>query len=200
MVLHLLLSIVITASVLGVVLVILLDDGEESRKISWLLIIGIFPVVGLILYLLFGLNPKHHLFFERRRRRFTDLVEEAELEDLIPRDAEQDIREQYRPLSRMLARDPFETPSGDNQIELITTGDRKYNLLLEDLAAAREFIHIEYFHFGNDKGGRAIRDMLIRKASEGVRVRFLNENIGNIPIRARYYDDSSITATTAKSW
>jgi len=189
MLLHILLSIVITGSVLGAALIILLDDGETGRKIAWLLIIGVFPVIGLVLYLLFGLNPRHHLFFERRRRRFTDAVEAADLGPLIPEEVSDGIDERYRPLARMLARDPFETPSGGNSIELITTGDRKYHLLLEDLASAREYIHIEYFHFGNDKGGRDIRDMLVRKASEGVKVRFLNENIGNFPIRPGYYDD-----------
>ena len=186
---HVLLTAVFVAFLIGVVLVILLDDGEPTRKIAWLLIIGVVPVVGFLLYMLVGLNPKHHLFFERRRRRFTDVAERSALDRLYPSDASGYIAPAWRPLAKMLARDPFEMPSGGNSIEIITTGDRKYHLLLEDLAAAREYIHIEYFHFGNDKGARDIRDMLVRKAREGVKVRFLNENIGNLPIRASYYDE-----------
>lgn len=63
-----------------------------------------------------------------------------------------------------------------NSFEIITSGLRKRELLLKDLEAARSFIHIEYFRFGNDKAGREVREILMRKAAEGVQVRFLNNN------------------------
>ena len=46
---------------------------------------------------------------------------------------------------------------------------------------------MEYFHFGADKGSREVRDMLIKKAQEGVKVKFINENVANMPIIHRYY-------------
>lgn len=63
-----------------------------------------------------------------------------------------------------------------NSLEIITSGQRKRELLLKDLEEARSFIHIEYFRFGNDKAGREVREILMRKAAEGVQVRFLNNN------------------------
>lgn len=63
-----------------------------------------------------------------------------------------------------------------NSLEIITSGLRKRELLLKDLEQARSFIHIEYFRFGNDAAGREVREILMKKASEGVQVRFLNNN------------------------
>lgn len=63
-----------------------------------------------------------------------------------------------------------------NSFEIITSGLRKRELLLKDLSRARSFIHIEYFRFGNDSAGREVRDILMKKAAEGVEVRILNNN------------------------
>ena len=190
MVLRIILTVVLLLVLIGTVIVIIFDDGDVGRKVSWLLVISVVPLLGFVLYLLFGLNPKYHLFFDRRRKRFRAMIEEQRLGTPPGMDgaALESVAEQYRPLAQLLSRNPFAAPSTDNDLEIITNGDRKYHLLLSDLEAARESIHIEYFHFGNDRGSRDIRDMLIRKAREGVKVRFLNENIGNFPISRRYYN------------
>ena len=66
--------------------------------------------------------------------------------------------------------------SEGNSFEIITSGLRKRELLLRDLEAARSFIHLEYFRFGSDSAGREVREILLKKAAEGVEVRFLNNN------------------------
>lgn len=87
------------------------------------------------------------------------------------------IPEAFRPLARMLKGMNVENDVyGGNSFEIITSGKRKRELLLEDIRRAKSFIHIEYFRFGNDKGGREVRNLLIEKAKEGVEVRFLNNN------------------------
>lgn len=52
MILTVSLSILFGLLLLGVVLVILLDDGDSGRKVAWLLVITVLPFVGLILYIL----------------------------------------------------------------------------------------------------------------------------------------------------
>ena len=42
--------------VAGTVLIILTDNQDSGRKISWILIIGLIPVVGLLCYIVFGLK------------------------------------------------------------------------------------------------------------------------------------------------
>lgn len=87
----------------------------------------------------------------------------------------------YQDLARLLSQMGEENQvSEGNSLEIITSGLRKRELLLEDIRQARSFIHIEYFRFGNDKAGREVRNLLIRKAREGVEVRFLNNNWSGI--------------------
>lgn len=101
------------------------------------------------------------------------------------------IPEQYRPLARLL----MQQGEGNriyagNSLEIITSGLRKRELLLEDIRRAKSFIHMEYYRFGNDKAGREVRDLLLQKAAEGVEVRLLNNNLSYwLTIPSGYYRD-----------
>jgi cardiolipin synthase A/B len=177
--------------IVGVVTVILFDNGDSGRKFAWLLIIAVLPVIGLVLYFTFGINYRHHWVFNRRHQRYKNLFAAGttpELDKVLFGDGLLDgIREDFRPLAKLLRSDTRPAVTAGNDIEVITTGRRKFELLRQDILAAKESIHIEYFHFGDDKGSKAIRRLLMQKAAEGVKVRFLHENIANFPIKPSYY-------------
>lgn len=179
--------------IIGIVIIIVSEKGDSGRKIAWLLIITLLPVVGIILYFLVGFNYRHHWIYKKRYGKYLDYLEAnmtPQMRELLSGGNGQDsIREEYRPLAEMMKKVGGIPVTSGNDIEIITNGHRKFNALMRDLERARHSIHIEYFHFGNDSGGKAIRDMLMRKASEGVEVRFIHENIANFPIMPGYYNE-----------
>lgn len=177
----------------GAFLVILNDNQDSGRKIAWILIIGILPVIGLILYLVFGLNLRKPGLFKAMNKEFLDIFEEKASgqtkELLFGTSQEKNIRERYRGLSRLLKKDSGLTVCNDNEIEIITSGGRKLEALINDLQSARHHIHFEYFYFRKDDGSRRIKNLLMQKAREGVKVRFIHENIANITIWEGYYNE-----------
>lgn len=179
--------------IISVFTVILVDKGDSGRKFAWLLIIAVLPVIGLALYLMFGINYRHHWIFNRRHQRYRDIFESGSTPELdrilFGHENESKVREEFRPLARLLGADHYPSVTSGNDVEIITNGQRKFDLLREDILTAKESIHIEYFHFGNDKGSKAIKRLLMQKAREGVKVRFLYENIANFPIASAYYND-----------
>ena len=186
------LTVLYSLLILSVFIVILVDTGDSGRKFAWLLIIAVLPVVGLILYFMFGINYRHHWISNRRHQRYKDFFEAGTTPELnrilFGHDNEAGIREEFRPLARLMGAEGHPSVTSGNDIEIITSGPRKFDLLREDILAAKESIHVEYFHFGNDKGSKAIKKLLMQKAKEGVKVRFLYENIANFPIAAAYYN------------
>ena len=178
--------------ILTVVVIILVDKGDAGRKFAWLLIIAALPVLGILLYFLVGINYRHHWIFDRRHQKYKDIFEKGTNDALnsllFGHEAESLVREDFRPLAVLMGRDAYPTVSSGNDFEIITRGKRKFELLCEDILQAKEYIHMEYFKFGNDEGGKAIKELLMKKAREGVKVRFILENIANFPIRPRYYN------------
>ncbi|MBO4230704.1 MAG: cardiolipin synthase [Bacteroidales bacterium] len=178
--------------ILTVVVIILVDKGDAGRKFAWLLIIVALPVLGILLYFLVGINYRHHWIFDRRHQKYKDIFEKGTNDALnsllFGHEAESLVREDFRLLAVLMGRDAYPTVSSGNDFEIITRGKRKFELLCEDILQAKEYIHMEYFKFGNDEGGKAIKELLMKKAREGVKVRFILENIANFPIRPRYYN------------
>jgi len=187
------LSILFALLMVGVILVILADGGDSGRKLAWLLIIAVLPVVGIILYLCLGINYRNHWYFYRKHRHYRDVFQEGtttELNHLLfSKRTLKGIEERFRPLASMLSPHDFPAPSEGNSLEIITYGKRKFELLMKDIAQAKEYIHFEYYLFGDDKWSNAVKDALMAKAKEGVKVRFIHENIANFSIKEKYYKE-----------
>lgn len=158
------------------------------NKIVWIVLI--LAGVALLFWLVFGINwrskqnydRKHHLL--RSRMQAEDTEELRRL--LFSNGLTMRVEQRFQPLTMLLARGGRPSVSLSTP-QIITSGKDKYNMLMSDLICAKESIHMEYFHFGIDKSSRKIRQVLMAKARQGVKVRFINENIANRPIPNLYF-------------
>lgn len=191
--LNTLITIFLILLIIGSILIIIFDSGDSGRKIAWILIIAVLPIVGLLLYLIVGINPRHSWFFQKKHDDFDDFFKDFTNEEtrktIFGHQNEIFIKKPFRPLAKLLSRDLSTTVTDNNDIEIITSGQRKFKLLMRDLENAKKSIHMEYFYFRKDDGSKQIKEMLMKKAREGVTVRFIHENIANIVIAPKYYNE-----------
>ena len=158
------------------------------NKIVWIVLI--LAGVALLFWLVFGINwrskqnydRKHHLLRSRMQAEDTEELRRLLFSNALTMRVEQ----RFQPLTMLLARGGRPSVSLSTP-QIITSGKDKYNMLMSDLICAKESIHMEYFHFGIDKSSRKIRQVLMEKARQGVKVRFINENIANRPIPNLYF-------------
>ena len=180
--------------IIGTILVILTDeDGDSGKKIAWIILVVLVPVIGILCYIVFGLNPRRNKEYERYSRifheEFSKYSGQKPYGKLFGEHNREKIREGYRELSVLLSHSNGTTVTDCNNVEIITSGKRKFEALVHDLENATDHIHMEYFYFRKDNGSRKIKEILMRKAREGVKVRFIHENIANIDISPRYYNE-----------
>jgi cardiolipin synthase len=90
----------------------------------------------------------------------------------------------YYDLVELQLRESLSSLTG-NKVTLLINGEKKFPSLLEDLQQAKSFIHLEYYIVEDDTIGNQIKDILIRKAKEGVTVRFIYDDFGSREIRSR---------------
>lgn len=67
-----------------------------------------------------------------------------------------------------------------NKLTLLTNGRDKFVHLFEDIQRAEESIHLEYFNFRNDSIAKELFTLLAEKAKEGVKVRAMFDDFGNL--------------------
>ena len=82
--------------------------------------------------------------------------------------------------------------TGNNQVELLMSGQEKFEDLFEEIRCARHHIHLEYFNFRNDSIANALFDLLAIKASEGVEVRAMFDafcnSANNQPLKKKHIE------------
>jgi cardiolipin synthase len=185
-------SIVLITTVIGYVLpVVLVPIVLLQRKpypvstVAWLLAIFSLPIVGALLFLLFGINRVDR---RARLKRQSDLALAAHLPVLPSFEAlaanERDPVLQG--LKRLAMRTAGTQPFTGNRVEILSDTRRTLGLLVQAIEAARQSVHLEYYIWQPDKTGLAIRDLLVRRAREGVRIRFLFDGIGSLKLGHRF--------------
>jgi cardiolipin synthase len=176
------------------ILQVLLGGNSSDIKLFWIVLILLVPVAGLAIYCLCGIDYRNsvarkHLHGKAEDRLKKEITPEQADAWFTDKDLEK-VPEEYKPLAQLLliCGEGNKVYAG-NSFEIITSGLRKRELLMEDIRKAKRYIHMEYFRFGDDKAGREVRDLLYQKVAEGVEVCYLNNNMIGRFIPRSYYRD-----------
>lgn len=171
---------------LCVVLYIINRNANPTVKLAWVVPILTIPLFGGIIYLLFGgKSPTRNM--RRKLERSAALLE--------------DLKPDHSALTEKI----FESdPSAGGQIRYLNhngfsvyhntecryfeLGDNLLPTLLEELEKAKKFIFIEFFIVAEGQMWNSILEILKRKASEGVDVRILYDDVGSITRLPYGYD------------
>ena len=176
-------NIVIATVIFGTILVIISENRNPVKTIAWCVVLAFMPVIGLLLYILFGMDNRH-----RRLIKEDDLSRLKGITEIIQgEDISSDIPAQYKPLAGMLHKMNRAYPLSGNNVEIITDFQTMSDRLIADIGSARQHINMLFFKFEDDEVGRRIADALIKKAEEGVQVRLIYDDAGNLMVPRRFY-------------
>ncbi len=67
-----------------------------------------------------------------------------------------------------------------NQVKLLKSGCEKFDDMFAEIQDAKHHIHLEYFNFRNDSIANELFKILAEKAAEGVKIRALFDDFGNM--------------------
>jgi cardiolipin synthase len=154
---------------------IVLQKREPVATLSWLFGLALLPYVGFIVYHYLGPQRivRHRL---RRARSKAARPAASGTMDVIERELSQ-LGVATTGLPASTARD----------VRLLVDGAAKYTALLDDIAAARTSIDLEYYIFLADRTGTSVRDALIERARAGVHVRLLVDAVGSSKTPRRFF-------------
>ncbi|HAC24616.1 MAG TPA: cardiolipin synthase, partial [Cytophagales bacterium] len=179
-------QIVFLALVYGVNLLtlvfIIFDTRNASKALGYMLLVITVPIVGPLIYFSIGVNYRQRRIYNKKLR--------------VTRREERQFYNQMVKQTRQLAQNPPPELAGQsdmvnlllnesqailsfNRAQLLLNGEEKFPRVLAALAAARHHIHLEYYIYEDDRIGNQIKDVLVAKAREGVKVRFIYDAFGS---------------------
>ena len=163
---------------------VLMDNRQPAKTMAWVLVIFFLPVVGIVLYLFFGINHRRERLVSQRS---LDLLSKRSMLSFVE---QQNLRlpEKHKQLIDLFINQNLSLPFKDNLVDIMTDGYAFLPELLKDIADARHHIHIDMYIIEDDALGRLVADSLIAKAHEGVKVRVIYDNVGCWRVRHHFWE------------
>ena len=172
-------SLFITLAAVVIVLYVYAKHETASIKMPWLIMITAFPILGVFLYLVLGLNRGTRKMIKRYRDLDDFLLPLLPRKDeVLARIYEKDpgIAGQFR-----YVKDYAGFPVYNNtDILFYPDGAEGFKAQLEELKKAERFIFMEYHAIEDSASFRPLHQILKEKAAAGVDVRLFYDYVGSM--------------------
>ena len=166
------------ATEIACVVTIVASDDNPDYKVPWLLFVLVVPIAGFMLYLMFYSRKLKKKYV----RRLEDLKKYAYPKDPADLSVQMDALKAVSPAAAshasMLTRIADTRLFANTKQTYFSLGEEMHPALLADLERAERFIYLEYFIIEEGKFWNSILEVLKRKATAGVDVKVVYDDIG----------------------
>lgn len=160
-----------------VVLLIILDNKKPEKAFAFIFLIILFPIAGIVIYLLFGAQYQKKKLFTKKR--YFDKVYLNKISEEQKADAENLIENTYTRLPTLFYNIEQVSFTLNNEITLLNNGEEKFPALIQELKNARESIHLDYYIIRESDIAHRVIDILCERAGQGVKVRVIYDDVGS---------------------
>ena len=165
--------------VLMICIVLLQQRKSPSTKLTWILLITVIPLIGTLMYLLFG-TTRLGSRRVRRHKRILDLIPQtisAHIQDPLVKDV--DFEAIHSSIAFVAETVGGSHVVGNNEGQLFGDSDKMIDSLVQDIEQATNTCHILSYIMLNDTAGKKVATALMNASSRGVKCRLLLDSIGS---------------------
>ena len=177
-------------TILFTVFMVILENRDPVKTISWGLFIILIPGIGIIGYLIFGQNYRKVKIFSRKE--LVDLERISSLSrdqvDELPHQKflENKKINEKRNIITLLLNNSKALLTQYNKANILNNGEETFGSIIKALNKAKNHIHMEFYRWESDNIGNRIKDVLVKKAREGVTIRIIYDDVGSWKISKKY--------------
>lgn len=155
---------------------------------AWALALLIFPIVTVPLYWVFGRRLFHGYkqTMKEAVEGHVNLIKAAQLGIATYRKPLVSEEYEYGSVVEKLSQHRF---TGGNEVELLVDGESTFDAIFAGIESATDYVLVQFFIIKEDELGEKLKQLLLRKAKEGVRVFLLYDEIGSHKLKRQSYQD-----------
>lgn len=172
------LSFFLATLIIFTAIVIILERRDPAKTLAWLLVLIFLPLVGFVLYLIFGRQVVKRRIIKKKRVLNTSLY--PILDSFASQHAEiLHVPNSKKRLINLILNNADFPITFNNSIQVLTDGEEIFAAFLQAISTAREHIHLETYILRDDQIGNTLVNLLLKKAQEGVHVRLIYDGLGS---------------------
>lgn len=166
------------------ILFVIKSDMNPSYKIGWVLLIAVLPILGGLMYVIFGNKRPTKNMREMLRAQLEKSAEYLGTQESITGELDGGAAGLFKYLEGSAG-----YPTAKNTtVRYYRVGEEMYADLLPELEKAEKFIFLEYFIIRPGEMWDGVLEILKRKAAAGVDVRIIYDDMGCIDILPANYN------------
>lgn len=162
-----------------VVMYIYIKEACSDVKIAWIMLILVFPVMGLGLFLMFGTRTALKIKCEKSEQINAEFDSWIKQEDTTLKQLEDVdilVANQVRYISKY-GKAPLYR---NTDVQFYKEAKDGFEAQLAELEKAEKFIFMEYHAIEDAEAFGRLKEVLARKAAEGVEIRIFYDDVGSI--------------------
>lgn len=157
------------------IIVVITENRNPVKTLAWVMVLVFLPIIGFVLYLLFGMDMRKERIIGRRS--LSRLMKEPLLNYKDYTAPETPAA--HEKLIRMMRQAAQAYLLAGNKVVPFTDFPALLHDMLRTIASAQHHVHVQFYIFMDDAVGRLLRDALVDKARQGVKVRLLYDDVGS---------------------
>ncbi|WP_227938270.1 cardiolipin synthase [Alkalihalobacillus deserti] len=177
------LAIVFLVNIVLILMITFLERRNVSSIWTWAIVLTFLPIVGFILYIIFGRNLSRSKLFRWDKESYLLLEGLVTDQKSSLKNGSYQIDDpaisKYKDFIMMNLNQNSSLLTQNNNVTIYTIGQEKFDALLADIKQAKRHIHILYYIIRDDELGNKLADELVKKAKSGVQVRLLYDDLGS---------------------
>jgi len=193
-------ALVVVFEVLGVLSAVhaVMSTRTSQGAIAWAVSLVTFPYVAVPAYWVFGRSKfQGYVVARRSADDQSDPVQRRIIEAIEPYRVPEDERAEASVAAEKLADMPV---LEGNAVELLIDGEATFDSILRGIDEARDYVLVQFYIVRDDGLGQALKERLIAKAQEGLRVLFLYDEIGSHALPRSYLRDLRDAGAEARAF
>ena len=185
-----LITILYFLTVVFIAFLIILENRNPVKTISWILVLVLLPFAGIVIYLFFGQEYRKTKMFSRKGLKDLEKLRNLTLVQLdnLPKNHYKisDLIFSKKRLINLMLSNSNAILTNDNQLQVLKNGEETFPAIFNSIENAKHHIHLEYYIIEDDVIGNYLRELLIRKAKGGVEVRLIFDDVGSWQLRKKF--------------
>ena len=175
-----------TVFYITMIIVLINSRYDATAKITWLIVMVIFPIFGGLLYIYTNIDIGHRTLKKRTMSIIYDTKQAIPQKDEVTSQLENNIPE-LADLAHYVNRTGCFPVYEDTKVSYYPLGEQMFEAMLNELEQAKEFIFMEYFILDEGMMWGKILEILARKVKEGVDVRVMYDGTCEFALLPRSY-------------
>lgn len=172
-------TVVVVAHLLGALTSVkaIMETRTPQGAVAWAVSLNTCPYIAVPAYWILG--RQSFVGYVKLRRSESD-----EIDPLFQKVREDFVEGDFLVTPNVVDRSVLEklaklSMSRHNSAELLIDGEATFDAIFEAIEAAEDYLLIQFYIVRNDALGNRLKDLLMKKAAEGVRIYFIYDEIGS---------------------